>query len=93
MTAGDIEAIRFPVEGMTCTACVGRITRQLRKVEGVHGVSVDLGGEHVTVRRSTGSAPDTDLAAAIADAGYRADLAEAVAVPPERTRLERWLGR
>lgn len=93
MSAGDIEAIRFPVEGMTCTACIGRISRHVRKVDGVHGVSVDLRGELVTVRRSTGTAPDADLAAAIADAGYMADLAAAVAVPPERTRLERLLGR
>ena len=47
----------------------------------------------MTVRRSTGTAPDADLAAAIADAGYMADLARAVAVPPQRTRLERLLGR
>ena len=93
MSAGDIESIRFAVEGMTCQSCVSRITRRLRKVDGVHGVSVDLRGERVTVRRSTGTAPDADLAAAIADAGYMADLARAVAVPPQRTRLERLLGR
>lgn len=93
MSAGGIEAVRFPVEGMTCQSCVGRITRRVRKVDGVHGVSVDLRGERVTVRRSTGSAPDSALAAAIADAGYRADLAGAIAVPPQRTRLERLLGR
>lgn len=93
MSAGDIEAVRFPVEGMTCQSCVNRITRRVRKVDGVRGVSVDLRGERVTVRRSTGTAPDADLAAAISDAGYRADLAGAVAVSPERTRLERWLGR
>lgn len=93
MSAGDVEAVRFPVEGMTCQSCVGRITRRLRAVDGVHGVSVDLGGERVTVRRSTGTAPDADLAAAIADAGYTADLARAVAAPAHRTRLERLLGR
>ena len=93
MTGSDVEAIRFPVEGMTCTACVGRITRHVRKVHGVHGVRVDLGDERVTVRRSMGTAPDAALAAAITAAGYRADLAAAVAVTPERTRLERLLGR
>ena len=93
MSAGGIEAVRFPVEGMTCTACVNRISRSLRKLDGVRGVSVDLGEERVTVRRSMGTAPDADLAAAIADAGYRADLAVAIAVPAQRTRLERLLGR
>lgn len=93
MTASEIEAIRFPVEGMTCTACIGRITRHLRTVEGVLGVRVDLGDERVTVRRTMGTAPDAALAAAITAAGYQADLAAAVALTPDRTRLERLLGR
>lgn len=93
MSAGDVEAIRFPVDGMTCTACIGRISRHVRRVAGVHGVSVDLREERVTVRRSSGAAPDGELAAAIAAAGYRADMAAAVAVPSTRTRLERLLRR
>lgn len=93
MSAGAVEAIRFPVEGMTCSSCVGRITKAVRKVDGVRGVSVDLGTEYVTVRRSTGTASAAELAAAIEAAGYRAVPAAAVAVPPDRTLLERLLGR
>ena len=78
---------------MTCTSCVGRITRQLRRVDGVRGVSVDLGTERVTVRRATGSAHDLELAAAVEAAGYRADLARAVPVTPERTLIERLFRR
>lgn len=93
MSAGAVEAVRFPVEGMTCGSCIGRITRAVRRVDGVRGVSVDLGTEHVTVRRSPGTASAAELAAAIEAAGYGTDPAAAVAVPPERTLLERLLGR
>jgi hypothetical protein len=62
-------------------------------VDGVRGVSVDLGAERVTVRRATGTARDAELAAAVEAAGYRADLTGAIAVPAERTLLQRLLGR
>ncbi len=93
MSTGGVEAVRLPVEGMTCTSCVGRITRAVRRVDGVRGVSVDLGTEQVTVRRSPGTASAAELAAAIEAAGYGTDPGAAVAVPPARTLLERLLGR
>ena len=69
-----IEAIRFPIEGMTCSSCVSRITRALRKVEGVQQVKVDLRGETATVGRDPLVASNEALAAAIAAAGYEAKL-------------------
>ena len=91
----EFETIRFPVAGMTCTSCVNRITRHMRRVDGVRGVHIDLGAERVTVRRAIGTAHDAELAAAIKAAGYHADLAGAVSVdaPAERTLLQRLLGR
>ena len=44
-------------------------------------------------RLDPGDVSEDEAAAAIADAGYMADLARAVAVPAQRTRLERLLGR
>lgn len=73
------ETIRFPISGMTCASCVNRITRALKKVEGVTRVKVDLGRETATVTRDAG-VPDSVLALAVAGAGYAADLALAVAV-------------
>jgi len=87
------EALRFPVEGMTCSSCVGRITRALRTLEGVHGVRVDLGRELVTVRREPGSAVDDAIAAAVESAGYHARIDEAIPVDARPTLLERVLGR
>jgi copper chaperone CopZ len=87
------EALRFPVEGMTCSSCVGRISRALRKLDGIQGVRVDLGRELVTVRREPGSAPDAAIAEAIETAGYHARIDEAIPVDLKPTFLERILGR
>lgn len=72
------ETIRFPVAGMTCGSCVSRITRAVRRLEGIERVRVDLGDGAVTVRRNPTVATDAALATAIADAGYAADLDAAV---------------
>lgn len=90
-----LETIRFPVAGMTCGSCVNRITRAVRKLDGVTRVDVDLRRERATVRREPALVSDAALAAAVADAGYEADLGAAVVVPPgqERGFLARLLGR
>ena len=97
MTAqpGGLEVVRFPVRGMTCGSCVNRIMRTVGKVPGVAKVSVDLRHETATVRREKPLAPDTALAAAVAAAGYEADLSAAEVLPPgsDRGLLERLLGR
>ena len=74
------ETIRFPVAGMTCSSCVNRITRALRKVDGVSTVRVDLRHETATVRRDPRRVADTELAAAVASAGYQADLEAAITI-------------
>ncbi|MFN8520266.1 MAG: heavy metal-associated domain-containing protein [Chloroflexota bacterium] len=93
MSAETSEAIRFPVEGMTCMSCVNRITRHVRAVEGVRGVRVDLGRELVTVRRDADLAPDVAVATAIEAAGYHARMDDAVRIDVRPTLLERLLGR
>jgi Cu+-exporting ATPase len=94
-TAAEAELIRFPVLGMTCGSCVNRIARAIGRLDGVERVSVDLRRETATVRRQPGRVPDRALAAAVAEAGYRADLDGAEALPPgsDRGRLERLLQR
>ena len=90
-----VETVRFPVAGMTCGSCVNRITRAIRQLDGVTKVSVDLGKETATVRREPALVSDAALAAAVAAAGYKADLGAAVLLPPgsDRSLLERLLGR
>jgi Cu+-exporting ATPase len=77
----EIETIRFPVSGMTCASCVNRITRSLRRVDGVSRVKVDLRRETATVSRDPGRVSDATITTAVADAGFEAVLGAAVFVP------------
>lgn len=90
------QSIRFPIAGMTCTACVSRITRTLRKVDGVDRVRVDLVDESATVRRDPSRADDLVITAAVRAAGYEADLSRAVELPLEELApsfLDRFIPR
>ena len=80
------ETIRFPVTGMTCGSCVNRITRAIRKLDGVTKVDVDLRKEIATVRREPALVSNAVLAAAVEAAGYEADLDAAVVVPTVECR-------
>ncbi|MDH6139985.1 copper chaperone CopZ [Kitasatospora sp. GP30] len=59
----------FEVTGMTCGHCVSSVTAELKKIAGVTEVAVDLATGKVTVD-STAPLNDTDVAAAIDEAGY-----------------------
>jgi copper chaperone CopZ len=74
---------------------VVRITRAIRKLDGVTSVDVDLRRERATVRREPALVSNAALAAAVTEAGYEADLDAAVTVPPSDRRglLDRMLGR
>jgi Cu+-exporting ATPase len=78
---------------MTCTACVSRITRALKKIDGVRRVKVDLAREMVTVEREP-AAHDALLAAAMRLAGYEPDLSAATEIetpPPLSARLRAFI--
>ena len=68
----SLETVSFPVEGMTCAACVNRITRFLDHVDGVEAASVNLATETATVRFDPGRADIAGLGAAVEAAGYEA---------------------
>ncbi len=95
MNDTEAETIRFPITGMTCGSCVNRITRAVRKLDGVTRVHVDLRRETATVRRESALVSNAALAAAVEGAGYEADLDFAVVVPTvERpSLLDRIIGR
>jgi P-type Cu+ transporter len=62
--------VELPVTGMTCAACVGRVERALKKVEGVAEVSVNLATERATVVLNDPNISKETLKSAIRNAGY-----------------------
>ncbi|MFD4660463.1 heavy-metal-associated domain-containing protein [Kitasatospora sp. NPDC058444] len=59
----------FQVKGMTCGHCVTSVTAELKKLDGVEDVAVDLATGRVTVG-STRALADSEVAAAVDEAGY-----------------------
>lgn len=62
----------YLVNGMTCGHCVGSVTKELKTLDGVTSVAVDLvaGGTSTVTVESTTALDDGDVAAAIDEAGY-----------------------
>jgi Cu+-exporting ATPase len=71
------EHVRFPIEGMTCASCVGRITKAVRRLDGVDTVKVDLGTETIRVGFNPARTSLAAVADAVERAGYVARLADA----------------
>ena len=59
----------FIVTGMTCGHCVAAVRDEVRKVDGVTGVDVDLASGQVTVA-SLGPVEPAAVSAAVEEAGY-----------------------
>jgi len=70
------ETVSLQIEGMTCSACVIRVERALRAVEGVEQADVNFATERATVRFGAKRVPQAQLNAAIEGAGYH------VSAPP-----------
>jgi Cu+-exporting ATPase len=71
--------VQLAVRGMTCAACVGRVERALRKVEGVADAQVNYATEVASVHWRTGAPPNATqdaavLVSAIERAGYEAHV-------------------
>lgn len=59
----------LPIEGMSCASCVGRVEAELKKVEGVETVAVNLATERADIR-STAPLDRGLLIKAVEKAGY-----------------------
>ena len=70
--------LSFPVAGMTCAACVGRVERALNKTDGVLDASVNLATERASVRYLPASVSPAELNSAVVNVGYE--------VPEEQTQ-------
>ncbi len=69
-----IENAVLDIEGMHCAACVSRIERFLKKVEGVEDAGVSLATNRAWVRYQSGSADLDGLVGAVSKAGYKAEV-------------------
>ena len=64
------DQIEFPVTGMTCASCSGRVERALKKVSGVLDASVNLAAERANVTYLPTATGWSELKAAVEQAGY-----------------------
>jgi Cu+-exporting ATPase len=83
------ETFSFPVDGMTCSNCAGRVEKALRGVSGVIEANVNLAIERADIRALPGSTDIQALAAAVSAAGYRARIAGPADDRAEAESLER----
>ncbi|KXC06134.1 heavy-metal-associated domain-containing protein [Microbacterium hominis] len=63
----------YAVDGMTCAHCAGAVTREVRKVDGIDDIAVDVTAGTLTVTvddGAAGAALDAEIAAAVEEAGY-----------------------
>ena len=65
-----MEAITLKVKGMTCGGCVAAVERVLSGLDGVATVGVSLDRGEATVEFDGARVAESDLRAAIEDAGY-----------------------
>ncbi|HYP72892.1 MAG TPA: heavy-metal-associated domain-containing protein [Microbacterium sp.] len=59
----------FAVQGMTCGHCAAAVTREVRRIDGVDDVQVDVATGTLTVRAAEAVA-DEHIATAVDEAGY-----------------------
>ena len=64
------DQVEFPVTGMTCASCSGRVERALRKTDGVIAADVNLATERAAVTYAPGVADFGTLQRAVEAAGY-----------------------
>ncbi|MEZ5563366.1 MAG: heavy metal translocating P-type ATPase [Gammaproteobacteria bacterium] len=87
--APAVEQFSFPIEGMTCSNCAGRVEKALRGVPGVIEANVNLAIERADIRARAGSTDIPTLSAAVGAAGYRARVAAAADNRAEAETAER----
>jgi P-type Cu+ transporter len=74
LVAGKEDSISFPVSGMTCAACQGRVQRALASEPGVIDASVNLLTKSAAVRYDSAAVSPARLIEAVRATGYDAEL-------------------
>ncbi len=79
-----MNSIDLDVQGMTCGACVQRVTTALAPIDGVHRVDVDLRAGRVRVTAEANVAP-SQLISALAARRYESAVVTDGASPGQAT--------
>lgn len=82
------ESLSFRIYGMNCAACVSRVEKALREVEGVETASLNLATETARVVFLPGMADPDRLVSAVDSAGYRMEPIDRVGFPGAETDEE-----
>jgi copper chaperone len=72
-----MQTATFKVTGMHCGGCVSNVTHSLKMTEGVGDVTVSLSAGEATVEYDERLTSPEQLKAAVKDAGYGVDTANA----------------
>ncbi len=88
---GQTTRLDFPVKGMHCAGCVGKVERALLAAPGVQQAVVNLATERATVELASDGPTLADLRRAVAAAGYT--VPEEIAATPETEDREQALRR
>ena len=78
----------FPIKGMHCASCVRVLEKSLGKVDGVLSCVVNLATESAIVIYDPKKATDNDLASAVANAGYKAELEQELKTEDEQRQAK-----
>lgn len=79
--------INLNIEGMSCAACVGRVERALKKVDGVENATVNL-ATHKALVTSNSPLAEMVLIQAVEKAGYDAKVIEADQAPIDESEQQ-----
>ena len=60
------------IQGMSCEACVGHVTRALQELDGVQSAQVSLADRQAVVTYDPAKVQRAQMAEAVADEGYEA---------------------
>lgn len=86
------KTLTLDVGGMTCAACVGRVERGLKKVDGVQDAAVNLATERASVTYDPALTTPAQLVKTVQDTGYEAGTAE-LSFPVEGMTCAACVGR
>jgi len=67
-----MQTVTMSVEGMSCGACVGHVTRALQGLDGVQSAQVSLQDKRAFVTYDPAKVQVAQMTEAIADEGYEA---------------------